>query len=354
MNRNYMFSLITVLVLLLIAWVGVAAMGLQFLFGIVLPYLAAIVFTVGFIYRIVDWARSPVPFRIPTTCGQQKTLPWFKPDSIDNPTTKGAVVIRMFLEIVFFRSLFRNTRFSYRDGTKPFYALEIWLWLGAIVFHWAFATVVVRHLRFFMEPVPFVIKFLERIDGFMQVGLPIVLMSGAGLIAAVVFLLLRRILAPKVRYISLASDFFPLFLIFGIAFTGILMRYFMKVDVVRAKELAYGLVTFHPTIPEGIGTIFYIHLFFVSVLLVYFPFSKLMHMGGIFLSPTRNLTTNSREIRHINPWNYPVPVHTYEEYEDEFREKMVDVGLPVDKELEPEPPAPEEQEAEVESSEEKE
>jgi hypothetical protein len=70
------------------------------------------------------------------------------------------------------------------------------------------------------------------------------------------------------------------------------------------------------------------------VLLAYFPFSKLMHFGGIFLSPTRNLTTNSRAVRHINPWNYPVQIHSYEEYEEEFREKMVDVGLPVDKPLE--------------------
>ena len=64
------------------------------------------------------------------------------------------------------------------------------------------------------------------------------------------------------------------------------------------------------------------------------------------MSPTRNLTTNSREKRHTNPWNYPVKVHTYQHYEDEFREKMVEAGLPVEKELEPpeEPAEPEESE----------
>ena len=92
-----------------------------------------------------------------------------------------------------------------------------------------------------------------------------------------------------------------------------------------------GLVTLRPTIPDGVGAVFYIHLFFVSVLLAYFPFSKLMHLGGVFLSPTRNLTTDTRANRHVNPWNYPVPVHTYEEYEDEFRDKMIEAGLPVDK-----------------------
>ena len=78
--------------------------------------------------------------------------------------------------------------------------------------------------------------------------------------------------------------------------------------------------------------IFYLHLFLVSFLLAYFPMSKLVHMGGVFLSPTRNLANDSRMRRHVNPWNYPVKVHTYEEYEDEFREKMKAAGIPVDKE----------------------
>ena len=134
------------------------------------------------------------------------------------------------------------------------------------------------------------------------------------------------------RYISLPADYFPLFLITGIAFTGILMSYVLKIDVAAAKELALGLVSFRPKAPEGIGVLFYIHLFLVSVLFAYFPFSKLVHLGGIFLSPTRNLSNNSRIVRHINPWNYPVKVHTYQEYEDEFREKMIEAGLPVEKE----------------------
>jgi nitrate reductase gamma subunit len=102
--------------------------------------------------------------------------------------------------------------------------------------------------------------------------------------------------------------------------------------VVGIKEMAMGLVTLRPHIVEGIGAIFYVHVFLVSILLAYFPFSKLMHLGGIFLSPTRNMANNSREVRHINPWNYPVEVHTYEEYEEEFRDKMIEAGLPVEKE----------------------
>ena len=56
-----------------------------------------------------------------------------------------------------------------------------------------------------------------------------------------------------------------------------------------------------------------------------------MHMGGVFLSPTRNLANNSRMRRHVNPWNYPVKVHTYEEWEEEFRDKMKAAGLPLER-----------------------
>jgi nitrate reductase gamma subunit len=195
-------------------------------------------------------------------------------------------------------------------------------------------------LRLFTEPVPFFVKWLEFFDGFVkvefvndfvQIGLPGIYMSGLVLFAAVIYLLLRRIIIPQVNYISQASDYFPLFLIIAIAVSGILMRYFTKVDVVAIKELTLGLVTFGPTIPEGVGGLFYVHMFLVCVLLIYFPFSKLMHLGGIFMSPTRNLPNNSRAVRHVNPWNYPVKVHTYEEYEEEFRDKMVEAGLPVEK-----------------------
>ncbi|MCJ7615068.1 MAG: sulfate reduction electron transfer complex DsrMKJOP subunit DsrM [Desulfobacterales bacterium] len=333
MNEKYLYSLIAVIALFLVAYAGVEVAGLQYLFGIIIPYLAIITFIVGFVLRVNDWARSPVPFRIPTTCGQQKSLPWIKQNKIDNPFTGGAVVVRMILEILLFRSLFRNTKCKMNEGPRISYVWEKWLWLFSLAFHYAFITTLIRHLRFFLEPVPFFIQILEKVDGFLQIGVPGVLISGIVLLAAIMFLLIRRVLIPQVRYFSLAADFFPLFLIIGIAVSGIMMRYFTKVNIVGVKELTMGLVTFHPHIPEGIGAIFYVHVFFVSVLLAYFPFSKLMHMGGVFLSPTRNLRCNTRAHRHINPWNPEVKIHTYQAYEDDFREKMIEAGLPVEKEL---------------------
>jgi nitrate reductase gamma subunit len=326
-----MYSLIAVIVLFLLSWVGVAGLGLQWLFGVVIPYLAVAVFIVGFIMKLLSWAKIPVPFAIPTTAGQQKSFPWIQQSPIDNPSTVGGVIGRMAMEVLLFRSLFRNTKFESKDGNRFSYELEKWLWLGALAFHYTFFVVLFRHLRFFTEPVPGIVQMVSKVDGFFQVGLPGILISGFVLFFAVTYLLLRRLYIPQMRYISISSDYFPLFLIAGIAISGLLMRYVAKTDIVGVKELTLGLASFRPTIPESVGSIFYVHLFLVCVLLAYFPFSKLMHLGGIFFSPTRNLQANTRAYRHVNPWNYPVKVHTYEHYEDDFREKMIEAGLPVDK-----------------------
>ena len=339
---SILVSSLAVIVVVLIPWIGVGALDLRVLFGIIIPYAAMATFFVGIIVRVIDWGKSPVPFRIPTTAGQEWSFPWIKQNPIDNPKGTFGVVVRMFFEVVIFRSLFRNTRLEYRrvDGVpKIDYEWEKWLWLAALVFHYSFLVIILRHIRFFMEPVPGFVTLLQSLDGFMQMGaapfngfgLPGVYLTDMLLMAAVTWLFLRRVLYPQIRYISLPADYFPLFLILALGFTGMLMRYLIRVDITKVKELSLGLFKFSPTAPEGIGVIFYIHLFIICVLIAYFPFSKLMHLAGVFMSPTRNLANNSRFVRHVNPWSYPVKTHTYEEYEDEFRERMIEAGLPVDK-----------------------
>ena len=334
---KYAFPLAAVIALVLIALIGVQIPGMQYLFGVVIPYLAMALFLGGFCYRVVHWARSPVPFRIPTTCGQGYSLPWIKQDKLEAPVNTSQVVARMFLEIFLFRSLWRNTKATVYDGPKLTYESSKWLWLFGILFHYSFLVVVVRHMRLFLDPVPWAVSFLETGDSLLQIGAPVMYMTDVTIVLALLFLFARRLTNRQVRYLSLANDYFPLFLIFAIVATGILMRFFLRadVDINAIKQLAVGLVTFHPNIVTKISPLFYVHLFLVCTLLAYFPFSKLMHMGGVFLSPTRNLANDSRMRRHINPWNPDIKPHSYASYEDEFREDMVEQGIPVEKELPP-------------------
>ncbi len=319
-------------VLLLLVGLGAAgSAGGRFVVGVAVPYAAAAIFVVGVVARVVGWARSPVPFRIPTTCGQQKSLPWIKQAKIENPSTTAGVVLRMAGEVLLFRSLFRNTKAQLSDGRLT-YGSTKWLWAAGLAFHWSMLVVVLRHLRLFMDPVPGFVLAISRADGFLQVGIPGIQATTVLFLAAVAFLLARRFASAQVRYVSLAADFFPLFMFLAIGGTGAWLRHVSKIDVPAAKAMVMSLVHLAPQPAAVRGPVFYAHLLLVSVLLAYFPFSKLVHMAGVFLSPTRNLTANSREVRHVNPWNRPLPVHTYEEYEDEFRERMVEAGLPVEKE----------------------
>ncbi len=317
--------------LLGVVWVGAGVGGQAYLFAVVVPCAAAIVFLLGVVYRVLRWAGAPVPYRITTTCGQQRSLPWIEADRLDNPPTRSWAAARVALEVLLFRSLFRNTRIALTPSRHLTHEPTKLLWLGALAFHYSFLVILLRHLRFFVEPAPAATALLERLDGFFQLAVPALFLSDVVILVALVFLLGRRLLDPLVRYISLPADYFALFLLLSVAGSGVLMRYLTRVDLVAVKELALGLVTLQPRVPQGLSLPFYVHLFFVSVLFAYFPFSKLMHMGGVFLSPTRNLANDSRRRRHLNPQNPTVEPHTYEQWEDEFRDKLVAAGIPVER-----------------------
>jgi nitrate reductase gamma subunit len=324
-------ALIVVAVLLGTVWLGAGVAGQESLFGVVIPYAAMAIFLLGVVYRVLRWARAPVPFKITSCSGQQTSLPWIKAEKLESPPDAKWTVARMALEILFFRSLFRNTKATLAPGQNLIQQSDRLLWLGSLAFHWSFLIIFLRHLRFFLEPVPFFVQGLERMDELFQVAVPTLFLTDVVVVAALVYLLGRRFFNPLVRYISLASDYLALYLLLGVALSGILMRYFTRVDLLAAKQLALGLVTLRPSVPEGIGLAFYIHVFFVSVLFAYFPFSKLMHMGGVFLSPTRNMPNDNRKRRHVNPINPEVEVHTYAQWEEEFKDKLEAAEIPLDR-----------------------
>jgi nitrate reductase gamma subunit len=320
---------------------GLAAARVPALGGVMtvaLPYAAIALFLLGVILRVVRWARAPVPFRITTTCGQQRSLPWIRNQELESPSGTLGVIGRMALEVLAFRSLFRNTRARVGAGGRVVHGDRRWLWLAAMAFHWSLLVVLTRHLRFFLEPVPGFVLLVQGLDGFFQIGVPEMFLTTAFITLGLAYLTYRRFANPQVRGLSLLADYFPLFLLLAIVGSGILMRHFAKTDVATIKELAVGLATFHPRAPASLSGLFAVHLLLVSVLLAYFPFSKLLHAPGIFLSPTRNLANDSRARRHVNPWNPTVKTHTYAEWEDEFRVKLADAGIPLDEVAPSSPP----------------
>jgi nitrate reductase gamma subunit len=327
---NVAVALVAVVGLFLLGLLG-AVPGMGLVFGVVLPYIALALFVGGLIYRVLSWANVPVPFRIPTTSGQQKSLAWIRQEKLENPHNTLTVIGRMALEILFFRSLLKNTKTDLVEGNRLVYATDLGLWLAGLAMHWSLLIILIRHLRLFTNPVPFFVTFLERTDGFMEIGLPVIFVTSVVFVASLAYLLYRRLAIGQVRYISLMGDFFPLFLMLAIGISGFWMRHLDKTDIASVKEMALGLARFSPVVADSVSGLFYAHLFLVCVLLAYFPFSKLVHMAGVFLSPTRNMANNNRAVRHVNPWDYPVKVHTYEEYEDDLREKMIAAGIPVER-----------------------
>ena len=195
--------------------------------------------------------------------------------------------------------------------------------------------VILHHLQFFTEPVPGFVVFVERLDSFFQIGVPTFYITSFTLLAGLGYLLYRRLADAQVRFMSLLTDYFALFLLLGIGITGALLRYTpWRTDITTVKELALGLWTLTPVTIHGAHPIFYVHLFLVSVLLAYFPFSKLMHAGGVFLSPTRNMPNDNRAYRHVNPWADELidNTHTYEEWEEEFADVLKASGYELEHE----------------------
>lgn len=292
-------------------------------------YAAAATFLAGFAWRLYRWASTPVPFRIPTTAGQQQSLSFLRHARVENPVRGGEVAARVALEALAFRSLFRNTGHRRHSGMRLSFPDRKELWLAAIAFHWSLLVVVTRHLRLVAEPVPALVNQLAAIDGFFRVGLPGWYASDAVLAAALGWLLFRRLREPLLRYLTLPADYALLALLIALAGTGMTLRYWARPDLVAAKAFALGLVTFHPA-PAPTDPWFVAHLLLGCALLAVFPFSKLMHAPAVLFSPTRALANDTRRVRHVNPWNPPVAVHTYAEWESEFREKIRAAGLPLD------------------------
>lgn len=224
-------------------------------------YFATLVFIGGLAYRIYEYSRIPAPLKIPTTPA---------------PTTKAGVVFRMAREVVLFESLFKSNK---------------WIWVFGWLFHFGLLLVLLRHLRYFQEPLWFWVEFIQPFGKYASF---MMLIGLAGLWA-------RRFLVDRVRYISTPSDHLMLALLVGIGVSGMLMTFVAHTDIVALKAFMRGLMYFDWQ-PMPADAVLLAHLTLVALLMIVFPFSKLLHAPGIFFSPTRNQVDNPREHRHLAPW----------------------------------------------------
>jgi len=224
-------------------------------------YIATIVLIAGVAYRVYEYSRTPAPLVIPTTPA---------------PTSNSGVVMRMAREIVLFESLFKSNK---------------WIWLFGWLFHIGLALVLLRHIRYFQEPVWFWVEFLQPFGKYAS------FMMLAGLFG----LWARRFLVDRVRYISTPSDHLMLALLIAIGMSGAMMTFVVHTDIVALKAFALGLMTFDRQ-PLPSDPILLVHLALVALLMIIFPVSKLLHAPGIFFSPTRNQKDDPRATRHIAPW----------------------------------------------------
>ncbi len=230
-------------------------------FFAILLYLATLVFVVGLLYRINVYTRTPAPLKIPATPA---------------PINTSGVVLRLTREVLFFESLFKA---------------NLWIWGLGWMFHASLALVLLRHLRYFTEPVWPWVALIQ----------PFGIYAGLTMLAGAAGLWARRLFVERIRYISTPSDHLMLLLFMAIAVSGLTMKFLAHTDVVGVKSFILGLMYFDSQpLPAHPGL--YVHLFLVAVLMMIFPISKLLHAPGLFFSPSRNQADDSREKRHISSW----------------------------------------------------
>ena len=221
-------------------------------------YFATATIVAGLAYRIRLYTVTPTPLRIPITPA---------------PTTAAGVVRRMFFEVTLFNSLFKSNK---------------WIWLFGWVFHAALLFVLLRHLRYFTDPVWSWVALIQPIGSY----------AAFAMVAGLAGLWARRFLVDRVRYISSPSDHLMLALLIAIGISGLGMKYVAHTDIVAVKAFFLGLMYFDWQ-PMPSDLLLSLHLLLVALLMIIFPFSKLLHAPGVFFSPTRNQIDNPREKRHL-------------------------------------------------------
>ncbi len=228
---------------------------IAFLVAYITPYLAVAVFVGGLAYQIRRWAQAR---------GVPASLSVYpRPRSVWGRL--GDTLLDMFT----LKGLFRVN--------KP-------LWVGGFLMHLGLLLLLVGHVRVVTDYY-FLWNLLrwgeEELHQFSAVA---GLTAGFLFMVPLVYLLARR-WSGAVKWLSTPEDYFLLLLLLGIAITGNHMRLVLDVDQHAMREFMQGLFLFRwKPVPPSAGYSFLYHFGMVQVLMIYFPFSKLLHTIGAVLS----------------------------------------------------------------------
>jgi len=231
-------------------------------------YSVGLIFVIGVVLRIYQYSVTPQPIKIMLTPA---------------PLTKSGAFARVLGEVFFFKSLFKSNKAT---------------WVFGYLFHISFFLLILMHfLRHFIysNPLPWWYNI------FVSIGI----VCGIVMVLSLFLLLMRRVVIERVKFISLFQDYLILVLLMLIGLAGLSLNYVLTPSALTVVDnqldpYMNGLLTFQFTnIPSN--PLFLIHYTLVMLLILYIPFSKVMHFVGIFFSPTRNMADNPIEERYYRP-----------------------------------------------------
>jgi nitrate reductase gamma subunit len=225
--------------------------GFGYFAGVILPPITLLFFFGGLAYRALEWRKLTMP----------KITLYPAPET--GPDT--------------FWGVFKATFFS-----PGLFKADRVLWIGAWVFHAALALILIGHVRVGMD-----FPALWAAAGINADIMSAVVGTTAGVIIllATLFLTYRRVALSRVKEISQAGDYFALFLLLAVILSGNAMRVQGHFDLNLTREYFSGLLRLQGPIPPLNGW-FLIHFLLGQILFLYLPFSKLLHLGGIFVTQT--------------------------------------------------------------------
>jgi len=225
--------------------------GFGYFVGVVLPPVTVLVFLGGLSFRVLEWRKLAMP---------RMTL-------YPAPASGGDTFWSVLKSTFFSPGLFKADRF---------------LWAGAWIFHAALVLILIGHIRVGTD-----FPGLWAALGINADMMSATVGTTAGIVILMASLLLtyRRLAIPRVQEISQTGDYLALFLLLAVILSGNAMRFQGHFDLNLTRQYFAGLIQFQASLPPLNGW-FLTHYLLGQVLFLYLPFSKLLHLGGIFFTQT--------------------------------------------------------------------